>query len=257
MTYNPDLNSLFDEGIEDETDNMNEAIKPLLVGVKTLASDDDIDTNEKVELFDLATSLLRHGRKALHRHQPLSPAALLGGSSNRPAALPSGSDASGSNDMVLTGEDADKYRTLLLMFGGSSNVLLDNVLNVLGPLSRASGDELITNRLRIMSKIAAGTIKVLPDGQLEIEKKLSTAERNLSTEQAKTVRLEAELARASTPRRPAAPANPANDSEAALNELLEHARISGMGSFKALNVHVRVTALSEATLARVLDTTTP
>jgi hypothetical protein len=240
--HNPNFASLLDEVTTDEAKCIDMAIKPLLGEIQTLARKDDIDTDEKVELYGLATSVLKNGRKALQQQQQLSPAALLGTSSNNGhAALPAGSNAAGNDDVVLSGDDAIKYRTLLQMFGGANDRLLDNVVNVFGPLNRTSGDEL-TKILNVIVKVANKTFKVMPDGKLELENILSTTQRELSDTQEAMQRNAGHPQRASQ----APAATRPNAGEAALKELLERGRYTGPSRFRGFSA--KLGDLSQATL---------
>ena len=246
----------------------------LAAEVQTLVDqifDGPLDPTLKNNLFTEACSVLTGVRiasttnpNALTGGNPI--AQLLSGSNNSPAALSGGSAAGSDDDIVLTGDDAAKYRTLVQMFGGSNGRMLDNAYSLFGPLQNLLPAEL-GDLLTIMVKVADKTIKVVHTATgnpiLEFEKKLSTAETDLSTEQAKVRRLEAAATATPAPARAAAPvaATPATDDALkALTELVNSGKYVVTGirrDTKSLVISRKLTDMSDETRGLVTGIKAP
>lgn len=236
----------------------------LAAEVQTLVDqifDGPLDPTLKNNLFTEACSVLTGVRiasttnpLALSGGNPI--AQLLSGSNTSPAALTGGSAAGNDDDIVLTGDDAIKYRTLLQMFGGSNGRMLDNARSLFSPLQNLLPNEL-ADLLTIMVKVADRNIKVVHDAAgnpiLESEKKLSIAETNLSAQQAEVARLRTAAAATPAPARAAAPvaATPATDDALkALTELVNSGKYVVTGirrDTKALVINRKLTDMSDET----------
>ncbi len=142
----------------------------------------------KTSVFGQLVGLLQH----VDVTGSVAPAQLLGtnsvlqlaGAPSNAAALPGGSASANDDDIVLTGDAAAKFRSLLQGYNGSADQLVENFHSLLGSLSGVSSTQ-VAARSSVIAKVADGTISVKDNGKLKLQEDFDTQSRALSDEQAK------------------------------------------------------------------------
>jgi hypothetical protein len=172
-----DVDELVADEETDEIDRVKKAVRGLFTAIKAVAANADVDTEDKVELFDHLTADARTGRRAIKLNQPPLAAITAAASSNGSKAITPPA-LGGSTDSV----DSDLIARLRRLNNGNVEAVVSWNEDVYGALGRVSDRDQAEGMGIAMRRVAERVSGYETDktGTLLVGTNLATTERKLS-----------------------------------------------------------------------------